>query len=99
MRKVELMPTRDCEAGYGPGHSPVRLQTNVWGRGNVSPCNTSARISNSSVSPSVTEITLAMVLLYIFPIASVICLGIPYAWSIFNILPRWMISKAFLKSM
>ena len=22
MRKVELLPTQDCEAGYGPGHSP-----------------------------------------------------------------------------
>ena len=22
MRKVELLPTRDCEAGYGPANSP-----------------------------------------------------------------------------
>ena len=22
MRKVELLPTRDCEAGYGPGNEP-----------------------------------------------------------------------------
>ena len=21
MRKVKLLPTRDCEAGYGPGHN------------------------------------------------------------------------------
>ena len=23
MRKVELLPTRDCEAGYGPGKSNI----------------------------------------------------------------------------
>ena len=25
MRKVELLPTRDCEAGYGPGLFSLRL--------------------------------------------------------------------------
>ena len=27
MRKVELMPTRECEAGYGPATREVRLFT------------------------------------------------------------------------
>ena len=26
MRKVELLPTRDCEAGYGPESEPLVIQ-------------------------------------------------------------------------
>ena len=29
MRKVELLPTRDCEAGYGPGLSSHVLGVNI----------------------------------------------------------------------
>ena len=28
MRKVELLPTRDCEAGYGPDKSIIGLYLN-----------------------------------------------------------------------
>ena len=28
MRKVELLPTRDCEAGYGPAHFQNSLSLN-----------------------------------------------------------------------
>ena len=29
MRKVELLPTRDCEAGYGPGRDTGKYSTTV----------------------------------------------------------------------
>ena len=28
MRKVELLPTRDCEAGYGPAWNELNIQIN-----------------------------------------------------------------------
>ena len=31
MRKVELMPTRDCEAGYGPGYFSRVGSKNILG--------------------------------------------------------------------
>ena len=41
MRKVELLPTRDCEAGYGP--DKISLKEN-----DVSSCNTKYSMSISS---------------------------------------------------
>ena len=33
MREVELLPTQDCEAGYGPEHMTFKfiMILNVWG--------------------------------------------------------------------
>ena len=30
MRKVELLPTRDCEAGYGAGHLYDENSLHIW---------------------------------------------------------------------
>ena len=34
MREVELLPTRDCEAGYGPGYSSFIVFKFIWNGGN-----------------------------------------------------------------